>query len=217
MNFATNHYRARDFKPENFANRMKKMADGTDSLYLSYGFDPSENGIGFLKTANLFTLEPGKFRYEHNGTNPWTKMWSAGYGAGGNSSQANSCYASYKQTGIEEYKILFLKSAEAYHKQDIPPAKVLYHGNYSSLFGMMKNAYKLTSEERFLIKAKTNIDQGVETFLDDKSPLPKASNQSEHYEAITGSPKLMQNLLSFCMEMNHLGNNEESEIEIGED
>ena len=66
----------------------------------------------------------------------------------------------------------------------------------------MMNAYELTGAERFLSKAKTYMDLSVETFLSDQSPLPKASNQSEHYEAITGGPELMENMLRLWMVMN---------------
>ena len=46
------------------------------------------------------------------------------------------------------------------------------------------------------------MDLSVAALLDDQSPLPKASNQSDHYEAITGGPELMENVLRLWMEMN---------------
>jgi hypothetical protein len=131
-------------------------------------------------------------------------MWSAGYGGGGNSGQANSCYRRYKQTGIEGYSDLFMKSAEAYYAVDPPLTKVLYPSNYSSLFGMMRHAYELTGERRFLRKAEYYMDLSIEALMDDSSPLPKASNKSDHYEAITGGPGMMNNLLVLWMELNQL-------------
>jgi len=204
MNLASNLYRAKDFMPASLANRMKKLSEGTDPLYLSFDHDPSKGGKGFLESANLITLVPGNFRRSSTGTDAWTEMWSAGYGVGsGSTEQANKSYARYKLTGIEGYRILFMKSVNAYYNEDPPPSAVLYPSNYSSIFNMMMNAYELTGEERFLSKAKMYMDLSVETLLDDQSPLPKASNQSEHYEAITGGPELMDNALRLWMEMNH--------------
>lgn len=203
MNLASNLYRAKDFMPADLANRMKKLSEGTDSLYLSFDHDPSKDGKGFLESANLMTLVPGNFRRSSTGTDAWTEMWSAGYGVGsGSAGQANKCYARYKLTGIEGYRILFMKSVNAYYNEDPPPSAVLYPSNYSSIFNTMMNAYELTGAERFLSKAKTYMDLSVETFLSDQSPLPKASNQSEHYEAITGGPELMENMLRLWMVMN---------------
>jgi hypothetical protein len=202
MGLATALYGVMDQMPDTLAARMKRMADGTDPIYLSFDHDPTEGGKGFLKSAHVHTLEPGEYRWEHRGGNPYTQMWSAGYGGGGNTGQANSCYSRYRQTGIEGYKTLFMKSAEAYYAVDPPDSKVLYPGNYSSLFSMMRKAYELTGEERFLIKAKFYMDRSVEGIMDDSSPLPKASNKSDHYEAITGGPGLMNNLLVLWMDMN---------------
>lgn len=202
MGLATALYNVKDQLPPELGARMKKLADSTDPLYLSFDHDPSIGGKGFLKSAHLHTLEPGEYRWEHKGENPYTKMWSAGYGASGNSNQATSCYTRYKQTGIDGYRVLFMKTVEAYYAEDPPQTKVLYPGNYSSLFNMMRHAYELTGEERYLLKAKMYIDLPMETFLDDESPLPRASNQSDHYEAITGGPGLMQNVLTLWMEMN---------------
>ena len=72
----------------------------------------------------------------------------------GSTEQANKCYARYKLTGIEGYRILFMKSVNAYYNEDPPPSAVLYPSNYSSIFNMMMNAYELTGAERFLSKAK---------------------------------------------------------------
>jgi len=202
MGLAKALYNVKDQLPQELGTRMKKLADSTDTLYLSFDHDPSKGGKGFLKSAHLHTLVPGEYRSEHKGANPYTKMWSAGYGASGNSNQANSCYSRYRQTGIEGYKKLFMKTVEAYYVEDPPKTKVLYPGNYSSLFNMMKHAYELTGEERFLTKAKMYMDLSMETFLDDQSPLPKASNHSDHYEAITGGPGLMHNLLRLWEDMN---------------
>ena len=42
---------------------------------------------------------------------------------------------------------------------------------------------------------------GVELFLNDGSPLPKASNRHGHYESITGGPTFMSSLLRLSQNM----------------
>jgi hypothetical protein len=129
-------------------------------------------------------------------------MWSSGYGAGNSIGSASSCLGRYRQTGIEEYKELFMTTAEAYYKADPPQAKILYPKNYSGIMGMMMNAYKLTGEKHFLDKAIVYADLSIEAIMDDSSPLPKASNKSHHYEAITGATGFMNSLLGIWSLLN---------------
>lgn len=204
MGLAASLYKAKDLLPDTFAIRMKQMADSTDPLYLSFNHDPVEGGKGFVKSAHLHTLVPGEYRSEHKGGRFRTQMWSSGYGAGNTIGQANSCLDRYYQTGIEEYKELFLITAEAYYHAEIPEAKILYPKNYSGIIGMMRKACKITGERRFLDKALEYADRSVTAIMDDSSPLPKASNKDEHFEAITGANGFMSSLLGLWKDLNAL-------------
>jgi hypothetical protein len=202
MGLAGALYKSMGLLPDSLASRMKVMADKTDSLYLSFDHDPTENGRGFLKSAHVHTLVPGEYRSEHLGGRFRTRMWSSGYGGGNNIGQANSCYRRYRETGIETYKELFMATAEAYFTAAIPEQKILYPGNYSGAIGMMRSAYKITGERRFLDRALEYAELSIDAIMDETSPLPKASNQSEHYEAITGANGFMSNLLGLWLEVN---------------
>ena len=127
-------------------------------------------------------------------------MWSSGYGASNHIGSANSCLSRYRQTRIKAYKELFLITAETYYNAEPPETKILYPGNYSGAMGMMRNAYNLTGERRFLNKAFEYAELSIDAIMDDTSPLPKASNQSVHYEAITGANGFMSNLLGLWLE-----------------
>ena len=131
-------------------------------------------------------------------------MWSSGYGGSNHIGSANNCLRRHDQTGIEAYKDLFLLTAETYYNAKPPETKILYPGNYSGAMGMMRNAYKLTGERRFLDKAIEYAEISVMAIMDEISPLPKASNQSEHYEAITGANGFMSNLLGLWIELNEI-------------
>ncbi len=195
----------RDNLPDTLRLRMIDLTQNWDSIYLSFAHDPTPDGIGFIKSANVHTLEPGEFRSKSKSGNYSTKMWGSGYTASASSGTANDCLDRFQKTGIQAYKNLFLISAEAYYQSEIPKAKVLYPRNYSGIIGMMLDAYRITDERRFLDKAIAYADVSIEAVMDQTSPLPKASNTTTHYEAITGADGLMNNLLSIWLELNKNG------------
>ena len=206
MGLAKSLYKVMDQLPDSMAVRMKAMADQTDRLYLSFDHDPTEGGKGFLKFAHVHTLKPGEYRWEHYGGEYWTKMWSSGYGAGNSIGTANSCLDRYFQTGIERYKELFMICAESYFYA-VPPEpkkKILYPGNYSSAMGLMRKAYKLTGDQKYLERAIEYAEISIGAIMDDTSPLPKASSLDDHYEAITGANGFMSNLLGLWKDINQL-------------
>ncbi len=53
----------------------------------------------------------------------------------------------------------------------------------------------MTGEEKYLERANYFGQIGVDLFLNDGLPLPRATNQHSHYEAITGGPDFMYTLL----------------------
>ena len=69
---------------------------------------------------------------------------------------------------------------------------------------MMRKAYKITGERRFLNRAIEYAELSIHAIMDESSPLPKASNQSKHYEAITGANGFMSNLLGLWIEANDM-------------
>lgn len=204
MGLAKSLYASMNKLPDSLSKRMKRIADQTDSIYLSFNHEPTRDGKGFIKSAHVHTLEPGEYRSEHSGGRFSTKMWSSGYGASNHISSANSCLGRYKETGIEQYKELFMITAEAYYEADPPEAKVLYPKNFSGAISMMRKAYKITGEQRFLLKAVEYAERSIKGVMDSASPLPKASNKSDHYEAITGANGFMSNLLGLWKDLNDI-------------
>ena len=69
---------------------------------------------------------------------------------------------------------------------------------------MMRKAYKITGEQRFLLKAVEYADRSIKGIMDSNSPLPKASNKSDHYEAITGANGFMGNLFGLWKDLNDI-------------
>ncbi|MEQ9288028.1 MAG: hypothetical protein RIG77_14010 [Cyclobacteriaceae bacterium] len=215
MGLASSLYKSMEKLPDTLALRMKLMADQTDSIYLSFDHDPTLNGKGFVKYAHVHTLEPGEFRWVHAGGKFRTSMWSNGYGAGNHIGAGNNCLERYRQTGIEKFKELFLATAEAYYDANPPVQDILYPDNYSGAIGMLRNAYKLTGDKRFLDRAIEYTEISIKEIMDETSPLPKASNKSDHYEAITGANGFMGSLLGLWLDVNNV--NSDSATEYSED
>jgi hypothetical protein len=63
----------------------------------------------------------------------------------------------------------------------------------------MINAFHITGEERFVKRGEYFARIGVDLFLDDGIPLPKATNQHAHYETITGGPDFIYSLLKLSL------------------
>ena len=63
-----------------------------------------------------------------------------------------------------------------------------------SIFHMLA-AYEVTGQRYYLDRADYFAQQAVKIFLDDSSPLPRASSAHDHYETITGGDDLMAALL----------------------
>jgi hypothetical protein len=59
----------------------------------------------------------------------------------------------------------------------------------------MLNSYATTGDKIYLDRANYFGQLGVEIFLPDGIPLPRATNKNNHYEAMTGGPAFMYELL----------------------
>jgi len=71
----------------------------------------------------------------------------------------------------------------------------LYPGSMADAILHMLAAYELTGQQKYIERADYFARQAVEIFIDEDSPLPKASSEHDHYETITGGDDLMMALL----------------------
>jgi hypothetical protein len=60
----------------------------------------------------------------------------------------------------------------------------------------------LTGDRKYLERANYFGQLGIDLFLDEDSSLPKATNQHNNYETITGGPELMSEILNLYLVMN---------------
>jgi hypothetical protein len=185
-----------DEEHEKLAKRMRNLALKQDSAFFKAPHKVAFGG-GFALTLDATTGEP-----RSRSTNrPYTEVWATGYGYSMHASLANLCYTRYEQLSKSHqefalnYHALILATAVQYLSA-IPDRGTLQKpASIASVIELMLNAYYMTRDKKFIDRAYYFGQTGIDLFLDDGLPLPKASNKSNHYEAITGGPSFMYELL----------------------
>ena len=195
LSLAIDLWDASDKVPDRLSEKMRQCAAKTDNVFLKLNHDLKPDGKGFLISMQLDTLEPSK-----NGA------YSGYWGLAG---PANLCLTRYKQAKKGEYKNLALAAAEIYLENKNEPKNhtALHPSSLGRIIYLLAGLYELSGEERYLRRAEYYADRAVKLFLDDSSPLPKATSKHNHYEAVTGSDTLMMALLKLWTAKNRTGKN----------
>jgi hypothetical protein len=172
--------------PQELARKMRQRALKTDKMYLNLAHDFGPQGKGFVAGAYIHTLE----RLTEG---PWTDtaIWATGYGKSTDAQVAMLCYLRYQQVKMDGYKKLVLGAASRYLYTKPDTRITLYPGSMAESIFLMVAAYELTGQQYYLDRADYFAEQAIRIFLDDSSPLPKASSAHDHYETITGGDDLM--------------------------
>jgi hypothetical protein len=126
---------------------------------------------------------------------PASRLWSNAYGGGPPVNRANTCLSRFRQAGGDAYRRVALQIAEQYRHSEIDLRDPLWPGTLGSVVLLMISAHELTGEQDDLDAAERFARRGVELFLTDGCPLPKASHVHDHYEAVTNGDTLMMALL----------------------
>lgn len=189
---------ARQIKPfnEKLAIRMENLAIRQD-----LDFQRTEHhifkGRGFTATLHAKTGEP-----RHRSMNiPYTAVWASGYGYSTHADLGNLLFSRYQQLKnshpqlADQYKKQIISAGEQYLSASPNKDELQKPDAFANVVELMINSYQLTGEEKFLRRAEYFAWKGIELFLPDGKPLPMATNQHDHYEAITGGPDFMYSLL----------------------
>jgi len=197
LSLAVDLWDGADKVPADLARKMRQRALRTDKVYLSLAHDFAPKGKGFVAGANVHTLQ----RLTEG---PWTDtaIWATGYGKATDAQIAMLCYLRYQQVKMDGYKKLVLDSAARYLYTEPDTKITLYPGSMADSIFHMLAAYDLTGQKYYLDRADYFARQAVGIFLDDSSPLPKASSAHDHYETITGGDDLMAALLKLWVAEN---------------
>jgi hypothetical protein len=197
LSLAVDLWDASEKVPEKLAQKMRQRAFKTDRVYLSLSHDFSPSGKGFVAGANVHTLQ-------RRTEGPWTDtaIWATGYGKATDAQIAMLCYLRYQQNKTDGYKKLVIDAASRYLYTEPNVGITLYPGSMAEAIFLMLAAHRLTSQDYYLERAEFFGQKSVEIFLDNSSPLPKASSEHTHYETITGGDDLMMALLDLWVAKN---------------
>jgi hypothetical protein len=129
------------------------------------------------------------------GTNVYTPpKWQNGYSAGTLSSTAMFCLGRHEQAGSPAYRDMLVRIAERYLGSRPDEDVDSWPQSFAHVISAQVAAYRLTKRAAFLDQAREFALMAVEIFWQD-NPLPRASKQTGHYEAITGADSLALALL----------------------
>ncbi|MHC4636339.1 MAG: hypothetical protein ACYTBP_12640 [Planctomycetota bacterium] len=169
--------------PPALAEKMRSCASKTDNVFLKLEHDIKLNGKGFLGNIYVDTLRPT------------SHVAYTGLLNGSDAGTANLCMLRYRQTKLQPYRKLIMRTAKLYLKGEPDFPNAVRPGQQGNLIYLMLNAYEITGKQKFLQHADYFAQQGITRFLDDGLPLPKANTKYDHYEAVTGGDMFMMGLL----------------------
>lgn len=183
------------------AARLRSLALRQDADFHKMPHQIASGG-GFVATVDSMTGEPRT----RDSNRPYTALWATGYGHAMHAGLANQCHARYKQLAAShpelaaKYRALVLAAVSQYLSATPAPDELQKPSALSNAVELMLHAHGMTREEKYLDRAGHFARVGIGLFLDEGSPLPKATNRHAHYEAITGGPHFMKSLLRLAVE-----------------
>jgi len=127
------------------------------------------------------------------GTNAPPK-WQNGYSAGTLASSAMFCLGRYEQTSKAGYRDAIVTIADRYLDSQPDEDMDAWPQSFAHVISTQVAAHRLTKKEAYLKQAQQFARMAAEVFWQD-NPLPRASKQTGHYEAITGADSLALALL----------------------
>jgi hypothetical protein len=158
--------------PEPLASRLRTFAAKEDELIL----------VDLRKQV----------RGDTNGYTP--PKWQNGYSAGTLANQAMFCLARYEQTANAAYRDLLVAIADAYLGSRPDEDMDAWPQSFAHSISTQVAAHRWTRKAAYLEQARQFAQWAVDIFWQD-NPLPRASMQTGHYEAITGCDSLALALL----------------------
>jgi hypothetical protein len=120
--------------------------------------------------------------------------WQSGYSAGTLAHEGMFCLARYEQTTNTAYRALLIAFADQYLGARPEEDVDAWPMSFAHAISAELAAWRFTQERRYLDQATTFARMAVELFWQD-NPLPRASQHTGHYEAITGADSLALALL----------------------
>lgn len=169
VNFAISLWEAAKTLPEPLAEKLRIVAKAND-------LPPTDDVKPVMKSPNI---------------------WSGGYGGAGGqiAGPANLFLLRHRQTQPTLYRERILAVADVHLTSPVMLSFPLHPDIFGKVIHLLLGAHELTGDARYLTRADALAAQAIDLFITDASPLPKASHQHDHYEAVTRADSLMMALL----------------------
>lgn len=172
--------------PPDVAGKLRRSASATDTSVLALPHEPGPGGRGYAIRSRFPTFDKDL---------DYTETWKTSYGVSSDAGFAVQLLIRYRQNHDEAFRRLALQGADRYLRTDPQPGEAIYPGALGDILWILLDAHELTTDHRYLARADEIARLAMSTVMDDLSPLPKASSQSHHYEAVTRGDTLMMALL----------------------
>ena len=170
--------------PAKLGSRLRAFAAKEDEVFCSLAHEVRTKG-GFLTTIDAATARAR--------AQP-TPLWAARYDAVTTAQMGMMCVSRYENSGKVSYREWVLAAADAYMKSLPAETEDAWPGTFGQAISLQVAAWRSTSKQEYLDRARALADFAVEKFFDQEA-LPRASLKSQHYESITGADTLALGLV----------------------
>lgn len=179
--------------PEPLASQLRAFARREDEIFCALPHDLKATG-GFMTELNATT---GQSRGHH------TPLWNARYGGNTTAQIGMLCVSRYENTGKTGFRELIHAAADAYLKSLPGEDEDAWPVTFGQAISLEVAAWRSTSNQVYLDRARALANFAVERFFD-KSPLPRASLKTDHYETVTGADTLALALVELHLHILHI-------------
>jgi len=178
--------------PEATAEKMLACAKRIDDVFLKCDHQLGPDGRGFVTRGNTDTLKPHGWIRGHFVR---SQTWLSGYGDYTDAQMARFCVLRCDQTKRGEYLGLARAAADRYLHSDPDASIAVWPSAVGDAVGLLVEIHRLTGDRKYLARAKELAARAQAMFFTPGSPLPKATSNHDHYEAVTRADTLMMELL----------------------
>jgi hypothetical protein len=174
--------------PEPLASRLRSLAAREDEIACALAHNPSGSG-GFLAARKP--------------TERHTPLWTADESRNTTAQIGMMCVSRYENIAWPGYRTLVHTAADVYLDSMFGPDEDVWPATLGHAISLELAAWRSTARPIYLDRARVFGNLALERFFD-KSPLPRASLKSNHYETITGADTLALALVELHLHILHI-------------
>jgi hypothetical protein len=179
--------------PDPLASRLRSFAAREDEIFCGLPHNVSRTA-GFLTGSDKQARKP---------TERHTPHWTADDARNTTAQIGMMCVSRYENTARLGYRTLVHAAADAYLDSMFSPDEDVWPATLGHAISLELAAWRSTSRPVYLDRARLFGNLALEKFFD-KSPVPRASLKSNHYETITGADTLALALVELHLHILHI-------------